>query len=611
MKVKKEISFLGVFSIATGAMISSGIFILPSLAFSKIGPAISISYFIAGILGLLGILSIIELSTAMPKSGGDYFYINKTFGPLVGTMSGFISWFAISLKSAFAIFGISEIIYIYTDIPTQLSGLVLVIFFVVVNIVGVKEAVIFQIVLVISLLLLLVIYVVIGVPNIDYERYSYFVKFDVLDILRTSGFIFISFGGLLNVANISEEIINPKKNIPLGILSSIISVTILYTLITFVITGTIDAETFRLSLTPVADSAKTFMGSFGYIIITIASLLAFVTTGNAGVMSASRYPLALGEDQLLPKKISKIHRKFKTPIVAISFTGLIIFISLLIPLELLVKSASTVILSSYILTNIAVIILRESSITNYRPSFKTPFYPWLQIFCIVIFTFFIVDLGDESLEVTLSLIFISFCVYIFYGKKSKKREYAFLHLLKKITDNKLSENLLEDELRDILIDRDEIAQDNFDDLIKNSTIIDIKYSGTFEKLLNNEIHLFSELVGMDKKDITNKFLQRQKDSNTAITDFVSIPHIVIDGENKMFLTIIRSKEGIEFTKKENSVKAIFLIGGTKDIRSLHLKTLASIANLVKHNDFEENWLKAKGEIDIKNMLLLNSRERFF
>ena len=110
MELKKGLTLLDVFCIATGAMISSGIFILPGLAFSRTGPSVFISYFLAGILALIGIMSVIELSTAMPKAGGDYYFINRSLGPLVGTISGLLGWFALSLKSAFAIFGISEII---------------------------------------------------------------------------------------------------------------------------------------------------------------------------------------------------------------------------------------------------------------------------------------------------------------------------------------------------------------------------------------------------------------------------------------------------------------------------------------------------------------------
>ena len=251
------------FSIASGAMISSGIFILPGLAFAKAGPAVFISYFLAGILGFLGIMSVVELSTAMPKAGGDYYFINKTLGPMFGTISGFLGWFALSLKSAFAIFGIAEILFLYTGISPMISGLVLCLLFVIINIIGVKEAAVFQTIMIIGLLNLMVIYIILGIPKVNMDNFSPLLTSGFNEILITSGFVFISFGGLLKVANVSEEVINPKRNIPLGMFSSVLVVTVLYTLITFILTGTLDPEVFRHSLTPVADSAPSAGGRGG------------------------------------------------------------------------------------------------------------------------------------------------------------------------------------------------------------------------------------------------------------------------------------------------------------------------------------------------------------
>ncbi len=172
MKLKKTISFWGVFSIAAGAMISSGIFILPGFAFARTGPSVFISYLIAGILGLVGILSVIELATAMPRAGGDYYFINKTFGPALGTMSGVLGWFALSLKSSFAVFGITEILHLFTGSNMLLTGFVLCLFFVLLNIGGVKEAVVFQIILVSGLLTLMLVYVLFGLPALQLDRYS-------------------------------------------------------------------------------------------------------------------------------------------------------------------------------------------------------------------------------------------------------------------------------------------------------------------------------------------------------------------------------------------------------------------------------------------------------
>ncbi|MDC7218566.1 MAG: amino acid permease [Spirochaetales bacterium] len=610
MNLKKGITFFGVFSIATGAMISSGIFILPGFAFARTGPSVFISYFVAGILGLLGILSVIELATAMPRAGGDYYFINKAFGPALGTMSGFLGWFALSLKSAFAIFGIAEIIHIFTGVNVLISGLITCIFFVSLNIVGVKEAARFQTMMVTGLLTLMVIYAVSGISELNMNRFTPFVKDGVNEIFVTSGFIFISFGGLLKVANVSEEVVNPKRNIPLGLISSVIIVTILYTAVTFMITGTLDGEAFANSLTPVADSARNFMGETGYYLILAASFLAFFTTANAGIMSASRYPMALSRDELMPAYLGRVNERFKTPVLAILLTGVLIYLSLLLPLDVLVKAASTVILTSYVLTNIAVIILRESGLTNYRPSFKAPLYPFLQIFCILLFSFFIVDMGMDAIEISLALLFLSFCLYMVYGRKKKQRESALLHLLKRITDRQLVNNVLDDELREVVINRDEIEQDNFDELIKDCLFIDMDGPCNFENVLEQTAKAIAKETGMADGEIKKRFLKRQEESNTAVSDFLALPHIVIEGEGKMFLHIVRCREGVKFTEKENTVKAIFLLGGTAEKRLLHLKTLASMATLVGMEHFQDRWLTAKDGTEIKNLMLLNERKRY-
>ena len=353
------------------------------------------------------------------------------------------------------------------------------------------------------------------------------------------------------------------------------------------------------------------MGTPGYIIIIIASLLAFFTTANAGIMSASRYPMALSRDNLLPHWLGSVNKKYKTPTYGIIITGIVIYISLLLPLEMLVKAASTVILTSYVLTNIAVIILRESKITNYKPSFKAPFYPWLQIVCVILFTFFIIDLGADAIEISLGFLFISFCIYIFYGRKNEKREYALLHLLRRITDKRLADNLLEDELREVLVNRDNVEQDNFDQLIKTAKIVDIDGSYDFEALLSLVAQNISDEIEMSAKEIISRLVKRQEECNTAVSEFLAIPHMVIDGENKMFLTIIRCKEGVKFSEKEKDVKAVFLLGGTKENRILHLKTIASIATLVGQKGFQESWLNADNMIELKNLMILNSRKRFY
>lgn len=102
----RRLGGLDVFCIAAGAMISSGLFILPGLIYAKVGPAVILVYILAGILILPALFAKAELATAMPKAGGTYFFIERSMGSVAGTIGGFVSWFSLSLKSAFALVGI-------------------------------------------------------------------------------------------------------------------------------------------------------------------------------------------------------------------------------------------------------------------------------------------------------------------------------------------------------------------------------------------------------------------------------------------------------------------------------------------------------------------------
>lgn len=610
MSLKKDLTFFDVFSIATGAMISSGIFILPGIAFTYAGPAVFISYFLAGIFALIGILSVAELSTAMPKAGGDYYYISRTLGPMIGTVAGFLSWFALSLKSAFAIFGIAEVIYITTGLNLLLTSLGVCLFFVVLNIVGVKGVAKVEVLLVVGLLALMVIYILFGAFSVDRGAFTPLIPENPNAILVTSGFIFISFGGLLNISSIAEEVKDPQKTVPLAMLSSIFVITVIYTLMLIVTVGVLPAEELSGSLTPIADASRRFMGGIGYLAITVAAMFAFVTTALAGIMAASRYPMALSRDNLLPNFISRINNRLHTPVTSIVFTGIFIGISLFFPLEVLVKIASTVVLTSYVLTNLSVIILRESRILNYQPSFKSPFYPLPQILSIFIFTFFIVDLGLEAAEISISMLLLGLGVYFFYGKKRTDQEYALLHIVEQIIDKDLTTHNLETELREIIKARDEIGTDEFDDLVKRSRVIDI--SGTIElkELIEKISRELEIMTGLDKKVAYDILSNKERESTSVVSDFVAIPHVILENSSEFNLLMVRCQEGIRFSDEAPMVKAIFVFSGMKENVLFHLKALASIAYIIQEKHFKTQWIKAKNENYLKDVLLLSRRKRF-
>ena len=635
MELKKELGYMDVFSISAGAMISSGIFILPGIAFSKAGPIMIFGYILGGLIAFTGILSVIELTTAMPKAGGDYFFIMRTLGPLIGTISGVLSWFAICLKTAFAIFGIAGVIggIIYggnLDHSTLIiiSSIVTTVFLLL-NIIGVEIASTFEIILVTGLLILMGTFIAIGFFHVNMEYFNPFIqiyelvdnKFELISngnpfssfgaglITSTAAFIFVSFGGLLKVASISEEVKNPKVNIPKGMISSIAVITVVYAATLFVTVGVLPGEQLANSLTPIADAARILAGKPGYIVLTVASLLAFISTANAGIMAASRYPLALSRDKLFPKFVGGVNKKFKTPTVAIVSTGVLMVGSLLLPLETLAKTASAVILMTYVLTNLSVIIIRESNLSNYRPSFKAPLYPWIQIFTIFVFTYFISQLGMSAIESSIGLVFISLVIYFTYGKKNSSKEYALLHLLIRITDNLKLEHNLESELRDIIHQRDDVELTEFDKIVMEAPIVDLKTFTSLEELIKVEAEKFSTILDKNHLELETLFFERENEITTAISGFTAIPHIVLEDIDTFHMAVFRCKDGIKFSEKHPEIKAVFLFVSSPKLNKLHLQTLASIASLIKDDKFQEKWLEAKDENYLRDLILLRKRKK--
>ncbi|MFO7928653.1 MAG: amino acid permease [Candidatus Humimicrobiaceae bacterium] len=196
MKLKKELKLIDVFCIATGAMISSGLFVLPGFAHARAGPAVVISYFLAGLLALIGVLNIAELATAMPKAGGDYFFITRGLGPAIGTVAGMLSWFSLALKSAFALVGMAAFVRLIFEFNMQAIAIFLCLVFVLINFLGIKGASRFQVALVIGLLAILFIYLVWSIPHIEMQRFGTFAPNGVVSIFSTAGFVFVAFGGL-------------------------------------------------------------------------------------------------------------------------------------------------------------------------------------------------------------------------------------------------------------------------------------------------------------------------------------------------------------------------------------------------------------------------------
>jgi APA family basic amino acid/polyamine antiporter len=609
MKLKKELTLVDVFCITIGAIISSGLFILPGLAHARAGPAIFISYILAGLLAATGMLSQAELASAMPKAGGTYFYVTRSMGSAVGTVYGLITFLALALKSSFELIGIAAFAVFIIDIDIRFISVPLCIIFILVNILGTRQAGRLQVWLVFCIFAALIIYFVKGFSHVNVSLFQNFTASGWSAIVSTAGFVFLSYGGLLKIASLAEEVKDPGRVLPRGMILALLVAVGFYMMVILVTVGVLEADHLGKTLTPVSDAADTFMGTWGKIIMSIAAVLAFSSAANAGIMGASRYPLALSRDELLPNFFGRINARFQTPHPALLVTGAFMIGAMFLEVESIVKAASGVLILTYLFSCLALIILKESRLQNYQPSFRAPLYPWMQIACIIGLGFLLFEIGKEAWLASAVIFVAGILVYWFYGRIRTKRDYALLALVERITARELCTHSLETELKEIITERDEIIKDRFDEIIDKCIVLDLEKSVRMDEFFEIAAEAMSDNLEMARDYILELLLSREKDSSTVISSGLAIPHIVIEGEGKFDILLARCREGIEFSGSAPDVHAVFVLIGTKDERNFHLRALAAIAQIVHDPHFEEKWMKAKSKEALRDIVLLGKRRR--
>ena len=618
--LRKELGLLDIFCIASGAMISSGLFVLPGLAFAKTGPAVIIAYAIASLLVIPAMLSKAELATAMPKAGGTYFFIDRSMGPMMGTIGGFAAWFSLAFKSAFALVGIGVFAVLlnpgFTEIQMKLIAVFFCVLFTIINIRGVKHTGKTQIALVVGLLSLLIFYIVVGFFFIQPSHFSNFAPYGFGSIFSTAGLIFVSFGGLTKICSVAEECKNPGRNIPFGMFLAWGIISLIYILVIFVTLGVAEPSQLvypdgTVSLTPISLGADSIpiLGGIGGLVMAIAAILAFITTANAGLLAASRDPMAMGKDQLLPHSFAKLSKR-GTPTFSILFTsGFMIFVILFLDLESLVKTASLLKILLFLFVILSLIIMRESKIRHYRPKFLSPFYPWVQLAGVGGLLFLIFEMGLIPMLLVGVFVLFGFCWYWFFARDKIWREYSLLHVVERVTGEKSTGYLVDEELREILIERDVITEKRFEELIDNCEVLDVyKYErpDKFAWLIANKL---ADRLDIDKDKLHALLKNREKDSNIIVHPGIAIFSHIIKGRNKFEIILVRSKKGIILSDDATPVHAFFVVVASPDQQSYYLHSLMWIVQIAEETDFEKEWVNAKDIDELRDIILSSWKKR--
>ncbi|MEM7782073.1 MAG: amino acid permease [Planctomycetota bacterium] len=427
--LERSIGLGSVVAISISAMLGSGIFVLPGLAAAKTGPMVWLAYLVAGLGVLPAALSKSELATAMPTSGGTYVYLERAFGPLTGTVSGIGLWLSLLLKSAFALVGFSAYLSVLVEVPEKPVAITLLLAITALNIVGVSiigklQKVIVGIVLA---LLLVMSFYALSTIELDYLKDGF--SKGPSGFIAAAAFVYVSYAGVTKVAAIAEEVKDPSRNLPMGILISWFLVMCVYVFVVFVLVTVVPHKeltnyqgTGKPDLHPIYTVAKVLGGQTVGYIAAVFAVLTMTSMSVAGLLAASRFPFAMSRDRLLPEGLQDINEKFKTPVYCISITSGAMAISILfLPVEQIAKLASAFMIVAFMFINGTVIVLRESAAKWYQPRFRAPLYPFLQVVGILIGATLLWAMGLTSMAAIGGICLLGGASYLAYGRYQTSR----------------------------------------------------------------------------------------------------------------------------------------------------------------------------------------------
>ncbi|MFW5800385.1 MAG: PTS sugar transporter subunit IIA, partial [Spirochaetota bacterium] len=234
---------------------------------------------------------------------------------------------------------------------------------------------------------------------------------------------------------------------------------------------------------------------------------------------------------------------------------------------------------------------------------------WLHIGGVIVYSYLVYEMGLIALISTLGFIIVSVLWAKFYFRDDNLRKFALINIVERIIDKRMASKSLTDELRDILKERDQITEDKFDNMVKECEIMDINDSISYKEFFKSISQKLAGKLDIDKEELYRMFIEREEESTTIIRPGLAIPHITIPGNSKFELIIARCSPGIKFKEDEELVYALFTLVGTKDERHFHLKSLSAIAQITQNSDFDKEWLRAKNENELRDILLLSKRQR--
>jgi amino acid transporter len=434
-ELERTLGLVGGLAIGIGTMIGAGIFVFPGLAGAEVGAAATLSFGVSGVVALLVALPTSELATAMPKSGGGYYFVSRGLGTLAGTVVGLSIWLGLVFATAFYLVGLGyyaldALALVGVTVGASPGSVVSVLAvvsgagFTVLNVTGTENAAKLQNGIVALLLSMLVAFLaygvldVVGVVGAETPGGTEADRWTAFPVLSTAALVFTSYLGFAQVATVAGEIKRPGRNLPLAMIGSVLVVTVMYVTTIFVATSVFDrTQLGTFGETAMVEIGRELLGSGGALVIVLGGLLATMSSANASILSTSRAIYGVSKDALLPRWAGRINLRYGTPHVALGMAGgPVVVLAATREVQLLAEVASFLHLIMYGLICVALVAIRRDEPEWYDPAFRVPGGPVVPVVGAVASFALVAFMDPASILVGALVILATAGWYLYYAR---------------------------------------------------------------------------------------------------------------------------------------------------------------------------------------------------
>ncbi|WP_047980273.1 amino acid permease [Ornithinibacillus contaminans] len=430
---------LGAFDLillGVGAIIGTGIFILPgTVAALHSGPAIIFSFIIAAIVCAFAAMCYSEFASSIPVTGSAYTYGYVVFGEVI---AWFVAWALLleyglagaSVATGWSSYFVSLLEGFNIIIPKAISGsfnpadgtyinlpavlIVLAIAFLLTF--GVQASARFNKIMVFVKVGVILLFIAVGVFYVQPENWQPFMPFGVDGILTGAALVFFAYLGFDAVSAAAEEVKNPQRNMPIGIIGSLFVCTLLYVAVSLVLTGMIPFTELNVS-NPVSFAIQFVHQDWIAGLISLGAIVGMMTVILVLLYGGTRILYALGRDGLLPKRMASLSKGRQTPVVSTwIFAILIAFCAGVVPLAKLAELVNLGTLLAFAIVSAGVIFLRKDSRLQ-TTGFKVPFFPVIPIMSVLFCLFLILQLSTDTWIASAIWFAVGLVMYLSYGRR--------------------------------------------------------------------------------------------------------------------------------------------------------------------------------------------------